>query len=648
MRWCRGVSKWTAMFWCGSLFATFAHADNPDLIFSEGGEAGFVVRGKAFAAEPLANAEVEARFDGRVIRTNTDSQGNYELVVWSLIDQSATVTLTVRGSGAQASQVFQSVLGPIDETQPRAGVDGVLVRAEDPFVDLTPRTTAFSAAFREGGGGTIPGTASSYHRVARAIQVRYVRDLAVMLHLYATGAESFPADIVNTLDTVGSLTSIQRTYARFYELSNSAGACSQPSSPFCTGLALYNSDENLVPSTNSVSQSLYVSFRPWNRVSGIEGAIQFAGATADIWHFDGTKSLGIPVSEGTSAWPTRVGFPDQRPLRSFVSFPFNSTIGGQVRRIDEIYAQHYRFTRGPSGQLLAAIGESRRVRYPDHPQLPNEDYPVSPIGGSASPLLEGPPTAALNSGRPAIAGQRILLPVATAPVNQQPWLLQYDIAEFNAQGTLTFERTPVTGTWSILSDGSLQISVAQQPPVQMALKYFNEEEPGVWRLSVHAKRQGESADEIQGTGLLTVAAPRQPGFTASDFATRRWRTEINAHHCGGPLGSIENLVPTSLFPFCNPPFGWQFQADGTAFNLPGEPQTPPRRIWSMLGGANLGLIYIEGRLSNGTPNQWRAWQRVRSTGNRHLMLEDFSSAVPLPPFTIGRSSRLNELTPYPD
>jgi hypothetical protein len=50
----------------GFLCTTVAYADNPDLIFSEGGEAGFVVRGKAFAADPLANAEVEARFDGRV------------------------------------------------------------------------------------------------------------------------------------------------------------------------------------------------------------------------------------------------------------------------------------------------------------------------------------------------------------------------------------------------------------------------------------------------------------------------------------------------------------------------------------------------------------------------------------------------------
>lgn len=572
-------------------------------------------------------------------------------MVWSLIDRSATVTLTVRGSGAQASQVFQSVLGPIDETQPIAGADGVLVRAEDPFVDLTPRTTAFSAAFREGSGGVIPGTAQSYHRVARSIQTWYVQNLALMLHLYATGAESFPADIANTLEAVGSLTSIQRTYARFYELNNSTGACSQPSSPFCSALALYNFDENLVPPTNPVNQSLYTSFSPWNRVSRIEGAVQFAGATADIWHFDGTKSLGVPISEGTSAWPTWVGFPDQRPLRSFVSFPFNSTIGGQVRRIDEIYAQHYRFTRGPAGQMLAAIGESRRVRYPDHPQLPNEDYPVSPIGGSASPLLEAPPTATSKSGRPAIAGQRIMLPVATAPVNQQPWLLEYDIAEFDAQGGLTFERSPVSGTWSTLVDGNLQISVAQQPPVQMVLKYFNEEEPGVWRLSVLARRQGESADEIQATGLLMVAAPRQPGFTASDFATRRWRTEINGFSCGGPLGSIQNLVPTSLFPLCNPPFGWQFLTDGTAFNLPGEPLTPPRRFWTMLGGANLGLIYIEGRLSNGTPNQWRAWQRVQSTGNRHLVLEDFVTVSPpavLPPFALGRSNRLNELTPYPD
>lgn len=636
------------MFWCGSLFATFAHADNPDLIFSEGGEAGFVVRGKAFAAEPLANAEVEARFDGRVIRTNTDSQGNYELAVWSLANRSSTVILTVRGSGPQTSQIYQSVLGPIDETQPRAGVDGVLVRAEDPFVDLTPRTTAFSAAFREGGGGVIPGTAASYHRIARAIQVWYVNNLAVMLHLYATGAESFPAGIANTLDAVGSMASIQRTYARYNEFINATNACPQPLTAFCMALSLYNTDENLAPSTSPVNQLLYSSFSPWDRVSSSQGAIQFAGATADIWYFDGTKSINVPVSEGIPAWPTRVGFPDQRSLRTSVSFPFNSTIGGQVRELRESYAQHYRFTRGPSGQMLAAIGESFRLRYPDHPQLSTREFPVSELGGSASPLLEGSPTAALNSGRPASAGQRILLPVATAPVNQQPWLLQYDIAEFNAQGMLTFERTPVTGTWSTLSDGSLQISVAQQPPVQMVLKYFNEEEPGVWRLSVLARRQGETADEISGTGLLTVAAPRQPGFIASDFATRRWRSEINGSFCGGPLGSIENLVPTSLFPFCNPPFGWQFLTDGTAFNLPGEPLTPPRRFWSMLGGANLGLIYIEGRLSNGTPNQWRAWQRVQSTGNRHLVLEDFSNALPLPVFAIGRSSRLNELTPYPD
>ena len=187
----------------------------------------------------------------------------------------------------------------------------------------------------------------------------------------------------------------------------------------------------------------------------------------------------------------------------------------------------------------------------------------------------------------------------------------------------------------------------------MRIDFFNEEEQGIWRVATRARRVGQLQDEIFGMGMLTTAMPRQPGFVSSDFAGLTLRSDINTQQCGGPFGSIQNQVPSSLNPLCFPVFGWQFNADGTAFNVPFPPPNP-NRLWSMMTGANQGQIYIESRTGAGMSliSVRRAWQKVRTIGNRTFVLEDFeilnpASATP-PPFVIGRADRLNELAPYPN
>lgn len=634
-----------------------AFATQPELIFRDGGERGVWLDGTAFAAAPLAAATVEASVAGATVSTVSDAQGRYQLFLEVPgATPSATIVLTARGVGPQAAQVWQSPLGPIDEAADRAGVDEVLVRSEDPFVDLTPRTTAIAAALREGGGGTISQNGPAFKTAARAVQHQFVIPLARMLHLYAEGAEPLPTAISDTLAAVASMGEIQRVYARHQEILQTAGTCVPPTSAFCLALQRYNFDTALVPISAPGLGVIFSSFGPWQRGAWPVDAVRIDGSTATLWAaFPEPTSLdGVPVLAGPDAWPVRVGFPDERALTTSVSFPTRPGLG-QVRQLREVYAFHYRFTRGPGGDLLVASGQSFRNRYPDHPQLPTEDFPVSVLGFSAVVWSADTMVAPQPSMIPRLSGgQRWLLPVATAAAAPQPWLLQNEVGVLDAGGGIQLERSTVAATWAQAANGTLTLDLAQQPPVRLTVSFINEEEPGNWRVLVRARRTGQSDDEIVGSAILMQALPLESGFQTADLSGRRIRSEVNAQSCGGPLGTIEALLPVFPAPgasFCFPRFGWSFFATGVAASGQPPPTTPPTSlptIWSILPAPNTGIVYFDRRNNANAPLTWRTWRLLRRVGDRAFVLEDFEFASPPAPFAMRRANRVTELSPYPD
>jgi hypothetical protein len=596
-------------------------------LFVDSAEAAVTIAGRAVGPQPLANAAVEVRVGSRTFTATADAGGNFSVFANTLFDGGDPVEIVARGSGAQSGVAWRTTPGPIEDAQRRAGADGILSRDEDPFVDATPRSTAIAATLQLAGGGSLPRGAAAFQKAARALQWNYLGSLSAMLLLYGDGSVPLPSGVADTAAAVDGLARIQGTYAAWVVAERGVSCTSQPEPAVCRARRQVNTDGAITPADSVPQDDVLSAATGWSNVTRISNAVRFSSGTADVWRFDGNRVDDIPTAADTGAWTIRVGFPDQRALFSTDSFPFNPTVGAQVLQRREVYALHYRSTRGPGGQRLMAVGESFRNRYPNNPTLPDEIFPVSPAGGISTAIADGALPAALGPG-PVVANQRLVLPVAKAPAAGVGWLLEYDVGQF-AGGGVSFERSPVTASFSFVPDPwGLTLQVSDSPPVEQRISLVNEERPGVWRVRVSARVAGAGEEAILGDALLTAALPLSEGFSAGDVPAS-YDANINSDRCSGPLGRIEELVPVDASPFCFPRVGWALAPGGTGINI-GNSDLP--LTWSLPGGADTGRLRMDRLNLSGTSiSNRRGWQIVRRGANELLVLENVNFSPPTPP-----------------
>lgn len=612
-----------------------------DVLFSDSAEAAVTLAGRAVGPQPLANAAVEVRVGTRIFTTTADASGNFSLFVNTLFDGGDVIDVVARGTGAQSSVAWRTAPGPIDDAQRRAGADGILSRDEDPFVDATPRSTAVASALQLAGNGTLPRGSAAFERSARALQWLYIDALAAMLQLYGEGLAPLPSNVADTVAAVDGIVRVQAAYRDWTDRNSFSPPCTvQPEPPVCRAARLVRTDPAIAPAEPVPQDENLTRYFGWWNTSATQDSVRFGATTADLWTLDGARTAAVPVTADSGAYTVRVGFADRRALRSVDSFVVPPGGGSQVLQRREVYAYHYRFARAPGGQRLSAVGESFRNRYPNNPNLPDEDFPVGALGGIALAVAEGALPAALGTPPP-IAGQRLLLPIGKAPAAGSGWLLEYDVAQLSAGGAVTFERSPVTASFTLTNDPwTLTLQVADAPAVEQQITLVNEERPGVWRVRVSAREQGAGAPSLFGIGLLSLALPASEGFVPADFPAS-WDASVNSHLCSGPLGRIEDLTPQGQFANCFPRFGYNLAVGGGGTNFTGGSLLP--LTWTLPGGVDTGRLRVDRLNAAGTSvSNRRAWQVVRKGASDWLVLENVSfsppTPPPLPPFV--RSSRL--------
>jgi hypothetical protein len=598
-----------------------AHCGSPSDIFSDGAEAGVLIAGHVRSPQPLADAEVTACVGGRAYRVQADAQGDFSVGISAPSPSRSTVEVFARGSGLDSRVEWHSVLGTAGDLQNRAGGDGRLTADEDPTVIVSPRTTAWGAALRVAGGGSVSQDARELERHADALQLHYTSLIGAGLILLERGDLAMPQGANTTLEAVDGLARLQSFYA---ELPGAivAGSCRDwtPELPECSALRIHNTDPRIAP-TIDIPEGIVLA--PY---LGYEGTIDRGGrglrvgpgaTSADYWEAGGHSSASsgpVPTLTAQPGWALSLGHADERSLWSVSGFWSNSpsTPTGLVYETRETYAYHVNAYRGIGGRLLLAIDRSIRRTFPDNPEYPNQVMP--PDFRFVLPELasEGGLTERLKSSLPRISSGRYLVPLPAGVATAQTHEAAYDVATFSPNGSVNFERLGIVGTWQqaavdSANPGAVTLSLASMPPSQVRLEFVAEESPALWRVRALTLNDSAQSRAIH-QAMLTPAMPLSAGFDARVAPATYWATNA-ASLCFGPLGSIDRL---SAFRYCSLDPRWTFEAGGTGQSTgSANPMS-----WTLGSGNDLGrLRMIWWQLSHG-------WQKLRVDGGSMLILEN--------------------------
>jgi hypothetical protein len=158
--------------------------------------------------DAVVNATVIATVGDRIYETVTDENGNYELrVVVRSADE--FVRLSARGSEAQPTVRFESMLGGAGRLIAEAGNDAVLSSAEDAQTDITHFTTAQFALVLQANQGSLPADDARLSQLAEAISIDDMIWGAAFIRLVVDGGRALPAGVADTLALLASEESMQ-------------------------------------------------------------------------------------------------------------------------------------------------------------------------------------------------------------------------------------------------------------------------------------------------------------------------------------------------------------------------------------------------------------------------------------------------------
>jgi len=609
-----------------------------DDIFNGGLETGITFQGTAGYPAALANATVEMHFGNYVATTATKSDGTYKLIVETRYFAPVTIVeLFAFGHGADVAKVWASPLGPSDRLQ-TLGAGGTVAFADEPFLNLNPRTTALAGALRAYNGFAPITDKATFYKAARSYQF-YTDDLTYALALVARGDQALPASAANTFAAVASLATSQQLYADEHSLAN-VNCSTTPTAPFCVVWTTLPTDPAIVPAYpwNDGRTYLFGELAFTSSLYSIRdmgGVARPFASTVDFWRPDGTfMTLDSALQ------------PDGSYL---LTLPGGATIGaddnyptippyGQVHEHNELIAINARSVRGPGGQTEGHGFGTHRLTYPENPEITQPvvytDTPDLPRYNLNDPL---PPELAADV--PTLAGHSFVLasPFAVPYSTGFEAPYGYDVYTF-AASTGSTERQSKSYTFSVTGPASFSLDFGSSTTADV--QFVNEEYPGIWRVTMHATLPSTEMF-LDGLMMETVGAA---ALTAANVPGS-YRTDVNGHSCGGPYGTLDLLVGNYCgFP---PYFGWIFGAGGSVNKhqnnaLWGE--------WQLAGGADAGrLLFANPGFAASPVAQIRGWEMVRSNGsNDSWMLENVTvtpdNVVNAPPVSFIPTPRLQHVT----
>lgn len=586
-----------------------------DGLFRAGFEPGLRIDGVVRAPTVLANARIEARTGGRTYTSHSDSSGGFQLVVEGR-EPTAFIELRAFGRGSQSHIAWSSALGRYDWLFTRSGGDGVLDADELAFVNAGPRTTAISANLRAYNGNSPITDQTTFDRAIRAYQTGHTSRLTYALALVAAGELALPAGAENTLHAIHELGFAQILNSDFLALTN-PDTCTPPTSNWCQLRDALPIDPDTVP-LRSVPTGVpwfdhfpfdgSIIGRPSIMLTGPDQAV-IRGYTADeipasvTTETDGTLTLHRPGDEPffvqiqPGAWRY-----EQRPMR-------------------------VRATEGPGGRLeIASSFDVHAISLHDPPQ-PDQFFPAR----FGFPLLQHDPLPAqFHADVPDLAGRTFLLPMPADPVAEQPWPGVYDVHFVQANGTGTTDRRG--NSFAISVSGPDTLTIAYQHGT-VELRFFNEEQPGIWRVAVRSL--SGLADGIW-QGLLLELDPPSEHFTPLN-TPGSYRTRINGNVCDGPWRDLRDLEPFGLCSL----FGWTLASGGGGQML----QAPSQPVqWLLTDTAPSARLLLDRYQSaGGAVINRRGWELVRREPGRIWVLENANFGAgddPPPPVSFVPVQRL--------
>jgi len=612
-----------------------------DEIFNSGIESGIVLQGTAGYPAPLANATVELHLGSYVGTASTKADGTYKLLVETHYLAPTTIAeLFAFGHGADVAKVWASPLGPSDRLQ-TLGSGGTVTFADEPFLNLNPRTTALAGALRAYNGFAPIADKATFYRAARSYQ-DYTQRLTYALAMVARGDQALPAGAANYFAAVASLASSQQLFADELNLAN-VNCATTPTAPFCLVQASLPTDPAIIPAY------------PWSDgrnylfgMAGFDSSVEQPNVarphatTADFLLGSAFVTLDSAVQgDGSYVLSLSGG-------AAITSSDDTQSIApyGPVHVHDELIAIHVRSVRGPGGQTEVHGAADHRVTYPDNPGITQPVYYSDPWG---LPRYAGndalPPE--LASAVPVIANHGfVLVSPFAAPVtsgNGYESQYGYDVYMFGASSGTT-ERQGKSYTFSVAGPASFALDFSADATTA-EVQFINEEAPGIWLVSLHAT--GASSEQFF-EGLLMETAGAVGGFNgANDVSDNSYAANVNGSNCDGPYAALGALAGD---PFgCGPPyFGWIFHSGSATVNrlqngnLWGE--------WQLPGGADSGRLLFATPGFSATPiNQIRGWELVRSDGaNDSWALENTTigpdGSTNAPPVVFKPTARLVHVT----
>lgn len=596
-----------------------------DQIFASDFTSALIIAGKAGHPDPLANAAIEIHFGQHVNVARTASDGTFHAgVELDQLDPDAMVELVARGSGPQSDIAWASPLGPAGRLIALAGSDSTVTADDDPFVNLNARTTVAAAAIRAYNGYQVVLDPPVFHRAARSRQYA-TDDLVYALAMVARGTLSLPAGASNTFEAVTSLANVQRLYAD--EQAALADCDSAPASPYCEVALTLPVDPVVVPP------------EPWSTGVLYSAVVPYGTTTGSVYGFRPTDDdVEVSVSElSTSAGVLKHATASVDPDGSyrlvvigggaFDEFDVYPLIGGvQVREHHALLVLKARPASGPGGTSELAYGSEWHLTYPDNPEIPPKTMYSMSLPGPAfgSPLADD-----LLSDVPAVANRTFVMPSSSQAVDVFGGVSRaYDIYHFGASSG-SVERAGQTFSFAQSLDRTTV--VIDRPGAHEEIEFFNEEEPGVWRVRTHGT--GSIGDVLVDGVAIEVQAGA--AWTAAD-TPGTYRAEINGSMCWGPYG---NLDAQTEFPFCTPPYAWTFDPGGAASNNTSSASW----VWSIGANANAGRLLLD-RLDG---YQRRGWHLVSKVNGTNWVLENITqyNGDPAPPVAFTLTSRLNRVIP---
>lgn len=585
-----------------ALFAPWANATalQADRVFASGFSQALVIEGSAGYPGPLANARVEAHFGEAVAVATTAVDGTYRVgLELDQIDPTAIVELFARGSGPQSHLVWASPLGPANRLLTLAGSSHRIGFAEDPFVYLSPRSTVAAAAARAFNDWQPITDAATFWRAVRSRQPAS-DDLVFALALVARDALALPNGSTNTLEAASSRASSQALRVAYQNLGRTDACWDAPASAYCDVYTNLPLDAQMFPSIEWVMGEKYSEVRPFSSYASEPSTIIRTETGAMMWWGAATPATVIRLpGGGYELAPADGGV--------FWSFPTWDFVDGgvQIPSRHEVTRIYFRPSLGPGGQIELVRAEDSRTVFPDNPEVPDRYWPYDP---ARMPVVSAnnPLPIELVGPLPSLAGRSHVL-VSPLPRPNDASIDTsahgYDVHAFGTHDgsarrsgrPFTFQMTGVD-TFSIDSDGR-----------HAEYRFFNEEEPGVWRIRMQTTDNGQY-QVVEG-----LLIPADADALTAEGVVGTWNSRFYQDRCG-PYGDPK-WCSTLLFTFL---------ADGSAMASRNGQPLPGN--WSLGSGNDAGRLIFEW-LQPLTPPlliERRAWEVVHESGNRRWVLENYN------------------------